>query len=121
MLRSRLVRLMAVGALGLTVVLLGVIAPASEAAGDAKRVVVIGIDGMDWGLTESMMAAGGCGMLLWVILWLLVAGLVEGLQLPLREMTVWRVWPVLLFAPLLVFLALQLLQFVFPTDDDPQS
>ncbi len=63
---------------------------------------------------KSMMAAGGCGMLLWVLLLLLVAGVVEGLKLPLRDTFIWRLWPVFLFAPLAVFLALQLLQLVFP-------
>lgn len=32
--------------------------PATSEAADGKRVIVIGIDGMDWALTEQMMAAG---------------------------------------------------------------
>jgi hypothetical protein len=63
---------------------------------------------------KSMMAAGGCGMLLWVLLVLLMVGIVDGLRLPLREMEIWRLWPALLVAPLATFLALQLLQLVFP-------
>ncbi len=58
---------------------------------------------------KSMMAAGGCGMLMWVLLMLLVAGIVEGLKLPIRESTFWRLWSVVLFTPLGIFLLLQLL------------
>jgi hypothetical protein len=43
-----------------------------------------------------------------------MVGIVDGLRLPLREMAIWRLWPGLLVAPLAVFLALQLLQLVFP-------
>jgi hypothetical protein len=63
---------------------------------------------------KSMMAAGGCGMLIWVLLCLLVVGIVEGLKIPLRDTAIWQLWPALMFAPLAVFLALQLLQLVFP-------
>jgi hypothetical protein len=62
---------------------------------------------------KSVMAVGGCAMLLWVLVLLLLAGIVEGLRLPLRETFVWLLWPVLLFAPLAFFLALQMLQLVF--------
>lgn len=58
---------------------------------------------------KSMMAAGGCAMLMWVLLMLLVAGMVEGLQLPIRESTFWQLWSVILFTPLAIFLLLQLL------------
>ena len=58
---------------------------------------------------KSVMAAGGCGMLLWVLMLLLIAGVVEGLHLPLRETFIWRLWPVFLFVPLAVFLALSTL------------
>ncbi len=63
---------------------------------------------------KSVMAAGGCAMLLWVVVLLMIAGVVEGLNLPLRETAVWGLWPLLLFAPLAIFLGLQLLQLVFP-------
>jgi hypothetical protein len=68
---------------------------------------------------KGMMAAGGCGMLMWVLLLLMVAGLVEGLQLPIRNLAIWRLWPFFLFAPLVIFLALQLLQFVFREKEKP--
>ena len=63
---------------------------------------------------KSIMAAGGCGLLLWVLLLLLVAGVVEGLQLPLRHAAIWRLYPVALLAPLAIFIGLQLLTLVFP-------
>jgi hypothetical protein len=63
---------------------------------------------------KSVMAVGGCGMLLWVLLLMMIAGVVEGLRLPLRDTWIWQLWPVVVFAPLGVFLALQLLQLVFP-------
>lgn len=66
---------------------------------------------------KSMMAAGGCGLFLWVVLWLMIGSVVEGLRLPIRETFLWRLWPATLFVPLVLFLALQLLQFVFHTDD----
>ena len=55
------------------------------------------------------MAAGGCAMLMWVLLMLLIAGVVEGLKLPIRESTFWQLWSVFLFLPLAIFLFLQLL------------
>lgn len=63
---------------------------------------------------KSLMAAGGCGMLMWVLAMLFIAGIVEGLELPIREMAVWRLYPLAIFLPLLLFLGLQLLQLVFP-------
>ena len=66
---------------------------------------------------KSVMAAGGCGMLLWVMLLLMIAGVVEGLQLPIRGTLLWRLWPFALIAPLAVFLGLQLLQLVFKRSD----
>ena len=59
------------------------------------------------------MAVGGCGLLLWVLLLLLVAGVVEGLKLPLRHAAIWRLYPVALLAPLAFFIGLQLLKLVF--------
>jgi hypothetical protein len=63
---------------------------------------------------KSVMAAGGCALLAWVLLCLIIAGIIEGLQLPIPTAALRRLWAVLLFAPLAVFLALQLLQLVFP-------
>ncbi len=48
-------------------------------------------------------------MLMWVLFMLLVAGIVEGLKLPIRESTFWQLWSVILFTPLGIFLLLQLL------------
>lgn len=70
---------------------------------------------------KSMMAAGGCGLMMWVLCLLLLAGVVEGLQLPLRDMAIWRFFPIVLFAPLGLFLLLQLLQFVYPSEKPPAS
>ena len=59
------------------------------------------------------MAVGGCAMLIWVLSMLFLAGLVEGLQLPIRNTFLWRLWPAALVLPLGVFLLLQLLRLVF--------
>ena len=63
---------------------------------------------------KSLMAAGGCAMLFWVLAMLMVAGMVDAMQLPIRDTSWWRLFPVLIFLPLGVFLGLQLLQLVFP-------
>lgn len=63
---------------------------------------------------KSLMAAGGCGMLMWVLAMLMLGGIVEGLDLPIRHWGLWRLFPLAIFSPLLVFLGLQLLQLVFP-------
>ncbi len=63
---------------------------------------------------KSLMAAGGCAMLFWVLAMLMVAGLVDAMQLSIRESVWWRFFPVAIFLPLGFFLGLQLLQLVFP-------
>jgi hypothetical protein len=63
---------------------------------------------------KSVMAAGGCAILAWVLLCLMTAGIIEGLQLPIPAAALRRLWAVLLVAPLAFFLALQLLQLVVP-------
>jgi len=63
---------------------------------------------------KSLMAAGGCAMLFWVLAMLMVAGLVDAMQLPIRDTAWWRLFPVVIFLPLGCFLGLQLLQLVFP-------
>ena len=70
---------------------------------------------------KSMMAAGGCGLLLWVMMLLLIAGIVEGLQLPFRDSFLWKLWPMMLFAPLGIFLLLQLLQLAIATRDSGKT
>lgn len=61
---------------------------------------------------KGVMAVGGCLLLMVAFGALLLATIVEGLQLPLRNWAVWRYWPVYLLAPIVVFLLLQLLQLV---------
>ncbi|MDG2385575.1 MAG: hypothetical protein P8N76_28155 [Pirellulaceae bacterium] len=71
---------------------------------------------------KGMMAAGGCGLLLWVMTMLLIAGIVEGLQLPIRDSFLWKLWPLILFAPLGIFLFLQLFQLAFANrNPEPQA
>jgi len=68
------------------------------------------------GTFKGMMAAGGCGLLLLALLVPLAVAVAEGLRLPFREHPLWRLWPVLLVAPLALFLLLQTLRLLFPTD-----
>ncbi len=65
----------------------------------------------------GMMAIGGCGLLVFSSLFLVFAGIVEGLRLPFREHILWKMWPIYLLVPLAVFLVLQLLKFVFSTSE----
>src|SRR5262249_18937293 len=60
---------------------------------------------------KGVMAMGGCLLLVAALFVLLLVVLVESLQLPIREFWVWRLWPVYLLVPIVVFLMLQLLQF----------
>ena len=66
----------------------------------------------------GLMAIGGCGLLVLAPLLLLVAGIVEGLQLPFREHPLWRIWPLYLLAALAVFLLLQVFKLVFQKSAD---
>jgi hypothetical protein len=61
---------------------------------------------------KGVMAMGGCLILLFAIGLLMVASVVEGLRLPIRGWPLWRAWPFLLLAPIVVFLLLQLLRFI---------
>ncbi len=61
---------------------------------------------------KGIMAMGGCLLLLGALGVVLVATIVEGLRLPLRDWAVWRYWPIYLLAPIAAFLMLQLLQLV---------
>jgi hypothetical protein len=58
------------------------------------------------------MASTGCMLLLMILFAIFVVALVEGLQLPLRNSTIWRLWPVALVIALAGFLGLQFLQAV---------
>jgi predicted dehydrogenase len=62
---------------------------------------------------KGMMAVGGCGLLLLALLAFFTAAVVEGLNLPFREHLLWRLWPVYLLAPIVIFLLLQGLRLVF--------
>jgi hypothetical protein len=62
---------------------------------------------------KGMMAVGGCGVLLLGLLGLIVAATLDGLQLSFRHHLLWRLWPVYLLFPIVVFLGLQLLKLVF--------
>ncbi|HEX5103277.1 MAG TPA: hypothetical protein VFV87_05675, partial [Pirellulaceae bacterium] len=59
---------------------------------------------------KGVMAVGGCLLLLGALGVVLLATIVEGLQLPLRDWAAWQYWPVYLLAPIVVFLLLQVLQ-----------
>jgi len=59
---------------------------------------------------KGVMAMGGCLLLLTALAGVLLAAVVEGLRLPLRNWPLWRFWPALLLAPFVVFLLLQFLQ-----------
>jgi hypothetical protein len=59
---------------------------------------------------KGVMAVGGCLTLTAVLLVILLAAVVEGLHLPMRNWPVWRLWPVFILVPVLVFLLLQTLQ-----------
>jgi hypothetical protein len=62
---------------------------------------------------KGLMAVGGCGVLFLGLLGLIVAAALDGLQLSFRHHFLWRLWPVYLLFPIVVFLGLQLLKLVF--------
>jgi hypothetical protein len=62
---------------------------------------------------KGMMAVGGCGVLMLGLMAVLVAAVVDALRLPFRDHLLWRLWPVYLLTPIVLFLLLQLLQLVF--------
>lgn len=61
---------------------------------------------------KGVMASAGCLLLMLTLCALFVVALVEGLQLPLRNSMIWRLWPLALVIPLAGFLGLQFLQTV---------
>lgn len=61
---------------------------------------------------KGVMASAGCLLLMISLGALFVVALVEGLQLPLRNSTIWRLWPLALVLPMAAFLGLQFLQTV---------
>ncbi len=68
---------------------------------------------------KGVMAMGGCLLLSATLVMVFVVAMVEGLQLPLREMGFWRAWPLYVLMPLGVFLLLQLLGFVVKKEAAP--
>ena len=72
-----------------------------------------------WGGSEEeafkeVMAAGGCLTLTISLGLFLLAGLVEALKLPIRELPIWRFSPLLPLIPIVVFLVLQLFRLAVP-------
>jgi hypothetical protein len=70
---------------------------------------------------KGVMAMGGCLLLVLALAMVLIAAIVEGLQLPLRNWAIWQAWPFFLLAPIGLFLLLQLFQLAVPKDDAAQS
>ncbi|MDA0659881.1 MAG: hypothetical protein O2931_17385 [Planctomycetota bacterium] len=69
---------------------------------------------------KGIMAAAGCLLLLGVLMLLFVVAMVEALQLPLLQWSVWRKWPLYLLIPLLGFLSLQLLRLFVYRKETPR-
>jgi predicted dehydrogenase len=63
---------------------------------------------------KGIMAAGGCLTLVVSLGLFLLAGAVEALQLPIRDLPVWRFSPLLPLAPIVLFLLLQLFRLAVP-------
>lgn len=61
---------------------------------------------------KSLMASGGCLVLMLVLLGLFVVVMVEGFQIPLRETSLWKAWPIALVGIVLLFLAGQSLRIL---------
>ncbi|ADB18568.1 hypothetical protein Psta_3914 [Pirellula staleyi DSM 6068] len=68
---------------------------------------------------KGVMAVGGCLLLMVALGAVMLATIVEGLQLPLRNWAVWRYWPAYLLVPIAIFLILQLLQLVIKRQQPP--
>jgi hypothetical protein len=65
---------------------------------------------------KGIMAMGGCFLLVMSVAFVLLAAIIEGLQLPMREWRIWQPWPFYLLVPLGAFLLLQFLQLVIKRD-----
>lgn len=59
------------------------------------------------GAFKGTMAVGGCLLILFGLLAVVSVAVVEGLQLPLHDYFLWRIWPVYLLTPIVAFLLLQ--------------
>lgn len=62
---------------------------------------------------KGMMAAGGCGFLLFTFFAFLAVLAIDAAEPPFRQHLWWRAWPWWICAPMVFFLALQLLQLLF--------
>lgn len=60
---------------------------------------------------KGIMAMGGCLLLSLALCALLLMSVIDGLQLPLRNLQAFRAWPLYLLVPIAAFLLLQLLGF----------
>lgn len=70
---------------------------------------------------KGVMASAGCLLLMLMLFALFVVVMVEGLQLPLRNSSIWRLWPIGLIVALAGFLGLQFLQAVIQKPRDHQA
>lgn len=61
------------------------------------------------GAFKGTMAVGGCLIIMLGLFVLVVVVMVEGLQLPLRNFFLWRIWPLYLLVPMVIFLMFQVL------------
>jgi hypothetical protein len=61
---------------------------------------------------KGVMAVGGCLILSVAVVAVVIAAAIEGLQLPFRESSLWKAWPLYVLAPMILFLLLQLFQGV---------
>ena len=68
---------------------------------------------------KSVMAAGGCLLLLGLLLTCVASVALDSIGAPLRNNPWWRIWPVYVFAPVVAFLLLQSLWRVFATPRRP--
>jgi len=68
---------------------------------------------------KGVMAMGGCLLLVGALVVLCMIVLVESLQLPIRSLLIWRLWPVYLLVPIVVFLLMQFLQLAVKRELPP--
>jgi predicted dehydrogenase len=67
---------------------------------------------------KGIMSMGGCVLLLGVLVIVILAALVEGLQLPARNWPLWRLWPLYLLVSIVAFLLLQLFKLAVRGEDE---
>lgn len=84
-----------------------------------KTIDLYGVEPTEEATFKTMMAAGGCLALTATVVLAVLMMVLDSIGVTSWGPSVWRKWPILLVATLLVFLALQLLRLVFP--DPPAS